>query len=174
MSIRMSMTVVGYVQNCPTQAYTRKFQVLCNTHWSWIANQQCFDFVDFLAANTLSCHWHWLAMTHMHLIGREKFQTCKTLNFVTILIFTYQIRCSMPIWPSLSSVTSASLQVDVSRFTSRSGSKQYGRISPTGSNKETTDDASPSLTSAKNLKVLNHFQYPKKNWIYHFLPLCAH
>ena len=115
--------------------------------------------------------WQW---PHMHLIGREKFQTCKTLNFVTILIFTYQIRCSMPIWPSLSSVTSASLQVDVSRFTSRSGSKQYGRISPTGSNKETTDDASPSLTSAKDLKVLNHFQYPKKNWIYHFLPLCAH
>ena len=61
--ITMSVTMVGYGQNCPTQARTKKFRVLCNTHWSRIANQQRFDFVDFLAANTLSCRWHRLAMT---------------------------------------------------------------------------------------------------------------
>ena len=69
---------------------------------------------------------------------------------MTTLIFTYQIIVPRHSWPSLSSVSSASLEVDVSRSTSRSGSKQYGQISPTGSgDKEATDEASPSPTLAE-------------------------
>ena len=79
----MSMAMASNDQNCPTQARTRKLRVQCNTCWNWIANQQRFDLVDFLAANTLSCRWHWLAMTTLA-PDSKMFQTYKTASLVLI------------------------------------------------------------------------------------------
>ena len=48
---------------------------------------------------------------------------------------------------------------DASSSTGRSGSKQYGWIIPSGSDKEATDKASSSVTSDENLLALNRSRY---------------
>ena len=77
------MAMASNGQNCTTQAHNRKLQVLCNTPWNWITNQQCFDLFNFLAANTLFYRWHWLAMTTLA-PDSKRFQMYKTASLVLI------------------------------------------------------------------------------------------
>ena len=100
------MAMASNGQNCPTKARTRKLWVLCNTPWNWITNQQCFDCIDFLTANTLSCCWHWLAMNTLAL-DSKRFQTCKTISFVFIctkLHYRDSLRQNDYPWPGLASL----------------------------------------------------------------------
>ena len=61
--IMMSVTMVGNGQNSSTQASAGKVRMLRDTRRDWIANQQRFYFVTFLATNRFPFRWHWLGTT---------------------------------------------------------------------------------------------------------------